>query len=544
MEEKKTLRILHIEDNPGDARLVKEMLSQSKLTSFEIEHFERVKPALERLKQGGIDVVLSDLKVPDSQGLDTFQRVYEQAPSIPIVLITGTYEEEELALEALRRGAQDYLKKDVLNSDLLVRAIRYAIERKQLEEAVKERTQDLQSAQEASLNMLEDLRETNDKLEKANLQLSKLDQLKSDFVSVVSHELRTPLSIMKEGVSLVLDKVTGNINQKTEDTLSMVFANINRLARLITDLLDISKIEAGKIQIKKSFVDIRQLIKEVAEKWRLESDKKQQELLIHASEGEVNIYLDPDKITQVLNNLFSNAIKFTPEKGRIKVELKDKKEEVEISVSDNGIGFTAEDIPKVFEKFQQFSRPVGSGAKGTGLGLAISRELVTIHEGIIKVESKPGAGSEFIFTLPKKDSEAVFKEHINNSIKEALGKGAVLSLISINILDFHRLNNELGFDKAHGFLKALERIINETLRRKADIVVRGTGEVIIILFDANKTGAKAVKQRIEEAIKNYLASSQDDLIKGISLNIGLASYPEEAKSEIELLNQARGIIRA
>lgn len=407
-------------------------------------------------------------------------------------------------------------------------------------EAILEMFQDITELKEAEAR----IRKANEELGRKNEELKKLDQLKSDFVSVVSHELRTPLSIMKEGISLVLDKITGEINEKTRTTLSTVFTNINRLNKLITDLLDISKIEAGRMLPRKALTDINGFIKEAAEKWRIETERKKQSLEVVTAEGWMNIYLDPDKIIQVLNNLLSNAVKFTPEGGRIKVEVFDRGDQVEVSVSDNGPGIDKENLPKVFEKFQQFQRPVGAGAKGTGLGLAICKELINLHEGLIRVESEAGKGAKFSFTLPKKDSETVFREHIAGGIRAVSVNSSPLSLISIRVMEFSRLQKELGIDKLHQLLKEIEDITRGSLRGKADTVVRDTGELVIILFDTAKPAAQAVKQRLEEVIRNYLIGSREEQVKSLALNIGFAVYPEEAKDGGELLNKARGVIHA
>lgn len=407
---------------------------------------------------------------------------------------------------------------------------------KTIELLVNERTEQLKQANEGIKLLYKELEEKNE-------ELKKLDQLKSDFVSIVSHELRTPLSIMKEGVSLVLDKLTGEINEKTEKTLRMVFTNIIRLNKIINDILDVSKIEAGRIQLKKTLADIAFVVRDTAEKWKIEMEKKQQKLLLEVGQFRINMYFDVDSIIQVLSNLISNAVKYTPEKGWIKVGLIDKKDEVEIYICDNGIGISEEDLPKVFGKFQQFSRTAGAGAKGTGLGLAISKELVEMHEGVIRVETKLGAGSKFIFLLPKKDSETVFKEHINGGIKEASYKHSDLSLIVMKISQFCKVQEALGSDIAHNFLLEIENIVKKTLRRKADTVVRDTGELIILLFDADKDIAKTVKERIEEVMKNYLSESKEKIIKDIVLSIGFSIYPGEAKNEAELLTKARGIIK-
>jgi diguanylate cyclase (GGDEF)-like protein/PAS domain S-box-containing protein len=381
-------------------------------------------------------------------------------------------------------------------------------------------------------------------LEQKNEELKKVDQLKSDFVSIVSHELRTPLAIMKEGVSLVLDRVTGEVNAKTASTLEMVYNNINRLAKLISDLLDISKIEAGRLQLKKALTDINLLVRDAAEKWIPAAGKRYQELVINAGSERLNVYVDPDKLIQILNNLLSNAIKFTPDKGRITVEVKGDKNEVGVSVVDTGTGIPSADLPKVFGKFQQFDRPAGGGAKGTGLGLAICKELVELHEGTIKVESKPGAGTKFSFTIPRKDSETVFKEHISEGIKDVSERNSSLSLISMRISEFGRLQKELGPDRTHDLLKEIEKIISESLRRKADTVVRDTGELMILLFDTSKEGAQAARGRIEDVIRSFLIGSRDEVVKSTTFNVGIACYPEEAKDETELLDKARGIIHA
>lgn len=243
------------------------------------------------------------------------------------------------------------------------------------------------------VNMVQVVRDISD--------LKKVDKLKNEFISTVSHELRTPLSTIKEGVSLVLDGVPGKVSPKQRKILKMSKDNIDRLARLIDNLLDISKIEAGRVELKKVVIDICGLLKNNYKKWKGQAAKRHQELQFVPCGRKINLFIDSDKIVQVVDNLISNAIKYTPEKGKIKIEVKEKKNEVEISVSDTGVGVAREDMPKLFGKFQQFERVAGPGLKGTGLGLAIAKQLVMLHKGTIKAQSKPNKGSKFSFTLPK-----------------------------------------------------------------------------------------------------------------------------------------------
>ncbi len=241
-----------------------------------------------------------------------------------------------------------------------------------------------------------------EELKQKNAELEKLDQLKSDFVSIVSHELRTPLSITKEGISLILDGVTGSINAKQQKVLATSMNNIDRLARIISNLLDISKIESGKAELKKNNIDLRGLIKNVFSAFENKAKEKGLELRfsLPQEQGEAVLCIDEDKIIQVFTNLLSNSIKFT-EQGHIDVSFIDRENEIEFVISDTGVGISAEDLPKVFDKFMQFGRTAGSGEKGTGLGLSIAKGLVELHGGRIWVESELGKGAKFIFTLPK-----------------------------------------------------------------------------------------------------------------------------------------------
>ena len=230
----------------------------------------------------------------------------------------------------------------------------------------------------------------------------KIDKMKNEFISTVSHELRTPLSITKEGISLVLDEVPGKINPGQKKILSMGRDNIYRLARIIDDLLDISKIESGKTEIKKAIVNISALLKAICEDWVLEFDKESKSLKLHLPKPLINIHADSGKVAEVMNNILSNALKFTPEKGRVDIYVKDTGDAAEVTVTDTGIGISKEDIPKAFKKFQQFGRTAGPGAKGTGLGLAIVKKLIELHGGKIRIESRLNKGTSFIFTIPKK----------------------------------------------------------------------------------------------------------------------------------------------
>lgn len=243
-------------------------------------------------------------------------------------------------------------------------------------------------------------------LEEKNARLQELDRLKSDFIATVSHELRTPLSISREGISIVLDQISGTINDNQRRVLTTARDNIDRLSRIIDNLLDISKIESGKVKLKKDSVDIITLVKQTTAS--LESKIKQRGLELRTVFGAASVTanVDADKIIQVFTNLIANAVKFT-EKGYIEVSVIDKGHEVECRVRDTGAGIAKEDLPKVFGRFEQFGRVAGPGEKGTGLGLAIVKGIIDMHKGRIQIESKLGEGTTFTFVLPKDTAREV-----------------------------------------------------------------------------------------------------------------------------------------
>ncbi len=233
------------------------------------------------------------------------------------------------------------------------------------------------------------------------IECKRMEKIKDEFIGTVSHELRTPLSIIKEGLNLVMDKVPGPLNEQQMRILTISKNNIDRLARIINSLLDISRIESGKIGMKCENIEITAAIRQAMALFELKTKEKGLDLRTNLPAKEIIICADSDSVTQILTNLIGNSLKFT-KKGHIEVSLSDKASEVEIIVTDTGVGIAGENMPKLFEKFKQFDRADGPGEKGTGLGLAIVKGIVAAHNGKIWAESEPGKGTKITFTLPKK----------------------------------------------------------------------------------------------------------------------------------------------
>jgi len=361
------VKILLVEDDPSDRRLTELALRKSPWkVNIAIESASTLVNALDLLKAHDFDIMLLDLGLPDSQGLDAINKVTKVNQNIPIVVLTGN-DDDEVGLGAIKRGACDYICKGDSLQNLLTRTIRYSLERKKLTNELKE-----------------------------------YDKLKSEFVMNVSHELRTPLTIFRNIISNFNAGAFGKINDRQKENLGIAIKEIDRLARIISDFLDISKIDIGKTNLNIERQLIQPLIFDVMEVLKPMIDDNNTEIKTIFPQDEFFVNVDYDKIKQVLINLMDNAIKFLPDCGGcITIRVEASYDEIVVNVEDNGSGIQCDDINKVFDRFIQVETQVGPGAHGTGLGLAICKGLLAMHGGRIWVENVPTGGANFRFVLPK-----------------------------------------------------------------------------------------------------------------------------------------------
>jgi signal transduction histidine kinase len=234
-----------------------------------------------------------------------------------------------------------------------------------------------------------------------NERLRELDLMKTNFVGTVSHELRTPLTAIRGYAELLEDGIGGALSDPQRAYVQKIVAGAGRLERLVDDLLDFARLEAGAFKLEAREVDLARLVAGLGQAFGPQARELQVEL--HVGTAPVApLEADPGRIEQVLGNLLDNALKFTPAGGRVAVAVEEREAVVRIAVSDDGPGITPQHLPHVFERFYQVDASSTRRAGGTGLGLAISRALVEAHGGQIGVESEPGAGSCFWFTLPRR----------------------------------------------------------------------------------------------------------------------------------------------
>ncbi|MEW6420037.1 MAG: response regulator, partial [Nitrospirota bacterium] len=276
------------------------------------------------------------------------------------------------------------------------------------------------------------LREKTVLLESANRELKELDRLKVSFLANMSHELRSPMNSIIGYTQLLLEEIDGPINEEQAKSLQKVERNAQYLLQLINDVLDMSKIEAGKIELAFKKLNLKDVLESVTAVFEPSITKKGLTLTISLDEGLPQIYADEDRLRQILINLLSNAIKFTNQ-GGITISAKPSERGirqgesplfVEVCIEDTGIGIKDEDIGKLFDKFVQLEKSITRQYEGTGLGLSIARGLVVLHKGVIWVTSKYGEGSKFCFTIPieKEILEKPVKPIIEPMMAEALAK--------------------------------------------------------------------------------------------------------------------------
>lgn len=391
------LQVLLVEDNVAQARLFQELLKTTQVTSVQLSHAKSLESAFQLLDEHPFDAALLDLTLPDSQGLDSLVTLVKQAPALPIVVLTNS-EDEQLAVDAVRKGSQDYLVKRQVNADLLIRSLHYAIERKRMVEALRQANEVLETrVQERTAALL-----------KANQRLQVADRAKSEFLANMSHELRTPLN----GILGMAQLLQGspNMTQEESEGIDVIYQSGWHLLTLIEDLLDLSKIEAQKMDLIPATFALPEFLEGVANIFRARTRQKGIALVYEPDDAlPAFIRADEKRLRQVLINLLGNAVKFT-ERGQVTFRVLvagDQRERSNLQadaipllfeVEDTGTGIDSEHLENIFLPFEQ-AGDVHSNLGGTGLGLAISQKLVKMMGSTLQVSSELGGGSKFSMQL-------------------------------------------------------------------------------------------------------------------------------------------------
>jgi len=379
---------------------------------------------------------------------------------------------------------------------------------------------------------IEGRRKENESITRKLHELKESEKIKPQVVSIVSHELKAPLSIAREAVKMVFEGRLGIVNHEQKKCLIMAMNNMDRIRQIVVDLLDMSRIENKTLMLRYSLIDLKGMIKDLLPFFNRLALDKGISLECSFPKKQVNIFVDSDRIRQVFLNLINNAIKFTEENGKIKVEIKVFDNKIRVGVIDSGIGIAKEDIPRLFKKFVQLCQEKCADRTGVGLGLAISKQLVESHGGEVWAESKAGIGSKFYFTLPLCYAVDKVYNNTRKRINSLLEKGTSAYLIRLLILNCKLVKNKAEI-KPSRLLKALRDISNTTIEdffkdyeKNLKIIfkkMKGKEEDIIFI---EKTNADIMKlcDSLKEKIKAYF---YDNRIKKIFVHVGGLCYPSK-----------------
>lgn len=395
---------------------------------------------------------------------------------------------------------------------------------------------------------LERLRRDKENIEHKIDALEKLNKTKSGIISVVSHELRTPLAIVKESLRLVYDGIPGSVNDKQKEILFGAEKNLDRLKNIIDELLDVSRIESGRLKLHYTLVNLNDLLNGFLEFFRRRAQERGVELKYKASREQINIFLDAERINQVVLNLLGNALKFTEQGGSITLELKLLETKARIGVIDTGVGIAKQDIERLFNRFVQVSKVPGAEKKGVGLGLSIVKDLVEKHSGEVWVESKLGTGSKFYFTLPLLYTTARVSTESQEKINALLKKDFSLYLINVSIVKYRDFKKRLKVKPAR-FFKTLIRIIEEVLGEikrasKSDqhpqiaLLDLKFGECSIVYPNVNEGEVRKLCSILKERL---LGQIKDEMVEGVFINLGIFYYPAEEGASLKEQHSERNL---
>ena len=410
-------RILAVDDSPT---YLNELSSELREEGYDVIPARSGEEALRLLALQEVDCILLDLIMPGLSGHETCRRI-KALPSlrdVPLVMLTAL-DERQAMVEGINAGADDYIAKSS-DFEVLKARLRAQLRRKQFEDEnrkMRERLlrQELEATEaraerevrEARAEFLADLERKNEQLARINTALhsakeraERESRFKSKFLASMSHELRTPLNAILGFSELLEQELFGGLQPKQKQFVGNVLSSGRHLLTLINDILDLSKVEAGKMELRCEWTPLDVIVDAVKGIVVPLSHARGNNVEIDISSTIPALYVDPVRIKQVLYNLLSNAIKFTSKGGHIRLTATASYREVRIAVSDDGVGIRQEDLPRLFREFEQLDTESGRKGEGTGLGLALTKRLVTLHGGTVTVESEPGKGSTFTVSLP------------------------------------------------------------------------------------------------------------------------------------------------
>jgi signal transduction histidine kinase len=394
-------RVLVVDDEESVVVTIKAILQ---LDGYNVATTTSGAKARKMVRDVEYDLVLTDLRLEDGDGLDVLKAVRDSYPETVTIMLTG-YASLESAIQALRAGAYDYLVKPSEVEELRATVAR-GLERRRLGQELRLRVDELA---ELNASLQQRIDEATAELKERYEQLKELDRMKSQFLSIASHELKTPITAMSGFLQVALRRVrrlgdgeaaapvADGLRAITEQ-LEVVYRQTGKLARLVDELLDVSRIQTGRVEFRYADVDLSELANEVAARMQLTTTTH---AIAVRRDSENIVTADRDHLEQVLNNLVTNAIKYSPTGGSITIDVRPDNDGVRLSVTDQGIGIPEKELDAIFGLFYRSPDRAARDAAGMGLGLYISKEIVVRHGGRIWAESGGAKGSTLNVVIPR-----------------------------------------------------------------------------------------------------------------------------------------------
>jgi len=363
------IRVLVVDDDEDDWLLTKVLFSKIKDLSLTVDWTRSYDDAIKQIDKGVHDVYMIDYRLGAHTGMEILEHAHPERRRQPFILITGVLD-SELEWRSVRLAASDYLVKGSFDEIALSRTISYALQRKFIEQQRID-------------------------------QLIELNQAKDEFISIASHQLRTPATGVKQYLGMVVEGFVGDVPKTQLALLKQAYRSNERQLRIINDLLKVAQVDSGKLKLQLDQVSVEHLLEEVIDEQRSSLKERSQRIKLKQPDDLPSISFDAGAIRMVFENIINNASKYSHEGSDIEVVVTETDETLNISVRDEGVGISEDDLPRLFEKFVRFNNPLSTKVGGTGLGLYWAKRIVDMHGGRIDYRPNVPSGSVFTIVLPK-----------------------------------------------------------------------------------------------------------------------------------------------
>lgn len=365
----KALKVLLIDDDEDDYLIIRQIFAKIPDSPFTLEWCRDFDEAQEHIKAKEHAAYLIDYRLGMRSGLELLRGAGASKRDEPFILLTGLGD-RQLEREAMSAGASDYLVKGSFGPELLSRTVQYAIGRKQAE---RQRLQ----------------------------HLMELNRSKDEFISIASHQLRTPATGVKQYIGMLLEGFMGEMSEAQRAILERAYQSNERQLRIVSDLLKVAQVDAGKSKLRPAKVDLGALVSDIIKEQHDSFAARQQKIVFTRKKGTTEAYIDAEAVRMVIENVIDNASKYSEADTTVTVRLRNDTEMVGVEVCDEGVGVAEVDQARLFEKFSRIDNPLSTKVGGTGLGLYWAKKIVDLQQGRIDYTSEEGKGTTFTVWLPK-----------------------------------------------------------------------------------------------------------------------------------------------